>query len=98
MTRITIRMAISGATSAVPNDDDDADRPLRPDLYCLDHNRRAVIPIEFTVADDANLGAAVGRKHAKYDPWLARNPCASVARLVPGAHDTRTRGPSTRSW
>ena len=44
-------------------------------------------PIEFTIADDANLGASVGRKHAKYDPWLLRDPCASVARLVPGAHD-----------
>ena len=80
----------SGATSAVANDGDGADSPLRPDLYCLDHNRRAVIPIEFTVADDANLGVAVGRKHAKYDPWLTRNPCASVARLVPGAHDPNT--------
>ena len=59
-------------------------------LYCLDHDRRVVIPIEFTVADDADLGTAVGCKHAKYDPWLQRNPCASVARLVPGAHDPHT--------
>ena len=44
-------------------------------------------PIEFTVADDANLGTAVGRKHAKYDPWLLRNPGASAARLVSGACD-----------
>ena len=80
----------SGATSTVATDDDGADSPLRPELYCLDHNRRAVIPIEFTVADDANLGVAVGRKHAKYDPWLTRNPGASVARLVPGAHDPHT--------
>ena len=68
--------------------DDGADGPLRPDLYCLDHGRRVVIPAEFTVADDAGLGAAVGRKHdAKYDPWLLRNPSASIARLAPGAHD-----------
>ena len=63
------------------NNDDDAD------LYCLDHDRRVVIPIEFTVADDASLCAAVRRKHAKYDPWLLRNACASAARLVPGARD-----------
>ena len=75
------------ATSPVDNDDDDAGNPLRPDLYCLDHDRRVVVHIEFTVADDANLGAAVGRKHAKYDPWLLRNPCASIAHLVPGARD-----------
>ena len=37
--------------------------------------------------DDANLSAAIGHKHAKYDPWLLRNPCASIARLVPGARD-----------
>ena len=80
----------SGSTSAVANDDDGADSPLRPDLYCLDHDRRAVVPIEFTFADGANLGAAVGRKHAKYDPWLLCNPCASVARLVPGARDPHT--------
>ena len=42
------------------------------------------------IMSDANLGAAVGRKHAKYGPWLTRNPCASVARLVPGAHDPHT--------
>ena len=60
---------------------------LRPDLYCLGHDRRVVVPIEFTVADDANLSAAIGRKHAKYDPWLLQNPCASIARLVPGARD-----------
>ena len=59
----------------------------RPDLYCLDHDRRVVVSIEFTVADDANLGAAIGRKYAKYCPWLLRNPCASIARLVPGARD-----------
>ena len=59
-------------------------------LYCLDYDRRVVIPIEFTVADDANLGTAVRRKHAKYDPWLLRNPSASVARLVPGARDPHT--------
>jgi len=46
--------------------------------------------IEFTVADDANLGVAVGRKHAKYGPWLMRNPCASVARIVPDTHDPHT--------
>ena len=80
----------SGATSAVDNDDDDADSPLRPDLYCLDHDRCVIYPIEFTVADDANLGAAFGRKHAKYDPLLLRNPCASAARLVPGARDPHT--------
>ena len=28
----------------------------------------------------ANLRAAIGRKHAKYDPWLLQNPCASIAR------------------
>ena len=39
------------------------------------------------VTFDANLSAAIGRKHAKYDPWLLRNPCASIARLVPGARD-----------
>ena len=77
----------ASATSLPANDDDDASSPLRPDLYCLDHDRRIVVPIEFTVADDANLSAAVGRKHAKYDPWLLRNPCASIARLVPGARD-----------
>ena len=77
----------TNATSPPANDDDDASSPLRPDLYCLDHDRRIVVPIEFTVADDANLGAAIGRKHAKYDPWLLRNPCASIARLVPGASD-----------
>ena len=75
------------ATSPIDNADDDDSSPLRPDLYCLDHDRRVVVPIEFTVADDANLGAAIGRKHAKYDPWLLRNPCASIARLVPGARD-----------
>ena len=83
----------SGATTAVTNDDDGADSPLRPGptcMYCLDHDRRAVVPIEFTFADGANLGAAVGRKHAKYDPWLLCNPCASVARLVPGARDPHT--------
>jgi hypothetical protein len=78
----------TNATSPPANDDDDdASSPLRPDLYCLDHDRRIVVPIEFTVADDANLGAAISRKHAKYDPWLLRNPCASIARLVPGARD-----------
>ena len=80
----------SGATSTVAIDEDDADSPLRPDLYCLDHNRRVVIPIEFTVADDANLGVAVGRRHAKYDPWLKCIPCAPIARLIPGAHDPHT--------
>ena len=81
------------------NDDDGTGSPLRPDLYCLDHDRRIVIPVEFTVADDANLSAAVSRKHAKYDPWLLRNPCASIARLVPGARDPHylSSGPSTRS-
>ena len=69
------------------NDDNDIGSPLRPDLYCLDHDRRVVVPIKFAVADDANLGAAIGRKHAKYDPWFLRNPCASIARLVPGARD-----------
>ena len=78
-----------GAAS-VDGDGDDAGSLLRPDLYCLDHDRRAVIPIEFTVADDANLGTAIGRKHTKYDPWLLRNPCASVARLVPNARDPHT--------
>ena len=68
----------------------DADSPLRPDPYCLDHDRRVVIPIEFTVADDANLGTAVRHKHAKYDPWLLRNPSGSVTRLVPGARDPHT--------
>ena len=52
-------------------------------LYCPVHDRRVVIPIAFTIADDASLGTAVGRKHAKYDQWLLRNPSASVARLVP---------------
>ena len=56
------------ATSPPADDDDDASSPLRPDLYCLDHDRRIVVPIEFTVADDANLSAAISRKHAKYDP------------------------------
>ena len=59
-------------------------------MYCFGHDRRVVIPIEFTVADDANLGTAVGRKHAKYDPWLLGNPYASVARLATGARDPRT--------
>ena len=49
-------------TDAIPSptsdDDDDVSNPLRPDLYCLDHGRRIVVPIEFTVADDANLSAA----------------------------------------
>ena len=76
----------SRPTSPPANDDCDVDSPLRPvHLYCLDHDRRVVVPIEFTVADDANLSAAIGRKHAKYDPWLLRNPCASIARLVPRA-------------
>ena len=56
-------------------------------LYCPVHDRRVVIPVAFTIADDASLGTAVGRKHAKYDPWLLRNSSASVARLVPGACD-----------
>ena len=35
------------------NDDDDVGSPLRPpDLYCLDHDRRVVVPIEFTVSDE----------------------------------------------
>ena len=59
-------------------------------MYCLDHDRCVVVPIKFTVSDDANLCAAIGRKHAKYDPWLLRNPCASIARLVPDAHDPHT--------
>ena len=68
--------------------DEGADGPLRPDLYCLGHGRRVVISAEFTVADDAGLGAAVGRKHdAKYDPWLLRNPSVSIVRLVLGARD-----------
>ena len=34
-----------GAGAASDDDDsDDADSPLRPDLYCLDHDRRVVIP------------------------------------------------------
>jgi hypothetical protein len=74
----------------VDNYDDDAGNPLRPDLYCPDHDRRVVVPIEFIVADDANLGAFIGRKHAKYDPGLLRNRCASIARLVPGARDPHT--------
>ena len=41
----------AGATSE-DDDGDGADNPLRPDLYCLDHDRRVVIPIEFTVAGD----------------------------------------------
>ena len=77
----------ASATSPPANDDDDASSPLRPGLYCLDHDRRIAVPIEFTVADNANLSAAIDRKHAKYDPWLLRNPCASIARLVPGARD-----------
>ena len=77
----------TSATSPPANDDEDAGSPLRPDLHCLDHDRRVDVPIEFTVADDANLGASIGRKHAKYDPSLLRNPCASIARLVPGARD-----------
>ena len=75
------------ATSPPANDDDDASSPLRPDLYCLHHDRRIVVPIEFSVSDDANLSAAVVRKHSKYDPWLLRNPRASIERLVPGARD-----------
>ena len=77
-------------TTSDGDDSDEDDSPLRPDLYCLDHDRRVVIPIEFTVADDANLDTAVRRKHAKYDPWLLRNPSASVARLVPSARDPHT--------
>ena len=61
----------SAGAASDDDDSDDADSPLRPDLYCLDHDRRVVIPIEFTVADDANLNAAIGRKHAEYDPWLS---------------------------
>ena len=80
----------ASATSPTADDDDDASSPLRPDLYCLDHDRHIVVPIEFTVADDANLSAAISRKHAKYDPWLLRNPCASIARLVPGASDAQS--------
>ena len=80
----------SAGAASDDDDSDDADSPLRPDLYCLDHDRRVVIPIEFTVADDANLNAAIGRKHAKYDPWLSCNPSASVARLVPSARDPHT--------
>ena len=30
---------------------------------------------------------SAGGKHAKYDPWLLRNQCASIERLVPGARD-----------
>ena len=78
---------VTCATSPIDNDDDDAGSPLRPDLYCLDHDRRFVVPIEFTVADDANLGATIGRKHAKYGPWLLRNPCVSMTRLVSGARE-----------
>ena len=79
----------AGAAS-VDDDGDGADSPLRPDLYCLDHDRRVVIPIEFTVADDANLGTAARRKHTKYDPWLLHNPSASVVCLIPGARDPHT--------
>ena len=79
-----------GATS-VDDDGGGAASPLRPGLYCLDHDRRVVIPIiEFTVADDANLCTAIRRKHTKYDPWHLRNPSASIARLVPGARDPHT--------
>ena len=39
----------------IDDDADDTGSSLRPGLYCLDHDRRVVIPIEFTVADDANL-------------------------------------------
>ena len=42
------------------------------------------------ITDDANLDAAIWRKHAKYDPWLLCNLSASVARLVPGARDPHT--------
>ena len=87
----------TSATSPPANDDDDAGSPLCPDLYCLDHDRRVVVPIEFTVADDANLSAAIGRRHAKYDPWLLRNPCASIAHASSPVRVTHTRGPSTRS-
>ena len=83
--------------SPIDDDADDACSPLRPGLYWLDHDRRVVIPIEFTVADDANLGAAIGRKHAKYDPWVLRNPCASIAHALSPVHTTHTRGPSIRS-
>ena len=62
----------TSSPSPAANDDDDASSPLRPDLYYLGHDRRVVVPIEFTVADDANPGAAIGRKHAKYDPWILR--------------------------
>ena len=83
----------TSATSPPANDDGGPDSPLRPDLYCLGHDRRVVVPIEFAVANDANLSASIGRNHGKYDPWLLRNPCASIARLVPGASDPRdTRG------
>ena len=58
-----------------------------PTYTVLTTTGHIVVPIEFTVADDANLRAAIGRKHAKYDPWLLQNPCASIARLVPGASD-----------
>ena len=40
----------ASATSPPADDDDDASSPLRPDLHCLDHDRRIVVPIEFTVA------------------------------------------------
>ena len=56
--------------SAVDNDDDDDAGSPHSALTCsvstmTMHDRRGVVPIELTVADDANLGAAVGRKHAK---------------------------------
>ena len=46
-------------------DSDDDSTALRPDLYRLDHGRRAIAPIEFTVLDDDNLTAAVDAKHRK---------------------------------
>ena len=44
--------------------------PTQPVVH-LGHARRVVIiSVEFTIPDDAYLGAAVGGKHSKYDPWL----------------------------
>ena len=69
---------------------------LRPDLYHLDHHRRVVTPVEFTIPDDANIAESVDRKHQKYGPWLRAHPVAdSVNNSSNSILETsqRNRGP-----
>ena len=76
-----------GTTRSPPNQSPDPSTVdhslLRPDLYHLDHHRRVVTPVEFTVPDDANITESIDRKHQKYGPWLRAHPVAHVIRLDP---------------